>query len=92
VRNDEIGQEAARGNGAMARALDEAVAAGAAGEVPVGAVVVRAGRVQAGDMELLGQKDDGTHVHAHVVDRTGSGRVLVLDTRAGLGQVEVVRG
>src|ERR1700731_914819 len=31
VRDDEIGQGAARGNGAMARALDEAVAAGAAG-------------------------------------------------------------
>jgi tRNA(Arg) A34 adenosine deaminase TadA len=40
VRNDEIGRAAARGNGPMARALDEAAAAGAAGEVPVGAVLV----------------------------------------------------
>ena len=40
MRNDEIEREAARGNGAMARALDKAVAAGAAGEVPVGAVLV----------------------------------------------------
>jgi tRNA(adenine34) deaminase len=52
VCNDEIGRAAARGNGAMggavggatgrvmARALDQAAAAGAAGEVPVGAVLV----------------------------------------------------
>jgi phage shock protein PspC (stress-responsive transcriptional regulator) len=60
--------------------------------VPANASVDVKGRVQAGEMELLGEKDDGTHVHAHVVDRTGSGRVLVLDARAGLGQVEVQRG
>ncbi len=40
VRNDQIERAATRGNGAMARALDAAVAAGAAGEVPVGAVLV----------------------------------------------------
>ena len=60
--------------------------------VPANASVDLEGRVQAGEMELLGEKDDGTHVHAHVVDRTGSGRVLVLDARTGLGQVEVQRG
>jgi phage shock protein PspC (stress-responsive transcriptional regulator) len=60
--------------------------------VPANASVDLKARVQAGEMELLGEKDDGTHVHAHVVDRTGSGRVLVLDARAGLGQVEVQRG
>ena len=60
--------------------------------VPANASVDVEARVQAGEMELLGQKDDGTHVHAHVVDRTGSGRVLVLDARTGLGKVEVQRG
>ena len=42
--------------------------------------------------ELLGQSDDGTHVRSHLVDRTGSGRVLVLDVRTGLGRVQVERG
>src|SRR6266849_4941303 len=37
---DDIGRDAAGGNSPMARALDEAAAAGAAGEVPVGAVLV----------------------------------------------------
>ena len=50
------------------------------------------GHVQAGDMTLLEQHDSGTHVHSHLVDRTGSGRVLVLDVRAGIGNVTVLRG
>lgn len=47
---------------------------------------------QAGDVVVLGRKDDGTHVRTRIVDRTGSGRVLVLDLDAGLGKVEVERG
>ena len=60
--------------------------------VPANASVEVEGRVQAGQLRLLGERDSGTHVHAHVVDRTGSGRVLVLDARTGLGKVEVERG
>jgi tRNA(adenine34) deaminase len=40
VHKDEIGQTGPRGNDAMAYALAEAAAAGDAGEVPVGAVLV----------------------------------------------------
>jgi phage shock protein PspC (stress-responsive transcriptional regulator) len=60
--------------------------------VPANASVEVEGRVQAGRLQLLNERDSGTHVSAHVVDRTGSGRVLVLDARAGLGKVEVRRG
>lgn len=60
--------------------------------VPADATVDVEGRVQAGLVRLLGETDDGTHVHSHIVDRTGSGRVLVLDVRTGLGRVEVSRG
>jgi phage shock protein PspC (stress-responsive transcriptional regulator) len=60
--------------------------------VPANASVDIEGRAQAGDVRLLGEEDNGTHVRAHVVDRTGSGRVLVLDARTGLGKVEVDRG
>jgi phage shock protein PspC (stress-responsive transcriptional regulator) len=60
--------------------------------VPANATVYASGRVQAGDMTLLGQHDSGTHVHSHVIDRTGSGRVIVLDLHAGLGTVRVYRG
>src|SRR5712691_10165634 len=59
--------------------------------VPANATVEVEGRVQAGQLSLLNQRDSGTHVRAHVVDRTGSGRVLVLDARTGLGKVEVER-
>ena len=55
--------------------------------VPANASVEVEGRVQAGQLRLLDERDSGTHVRAHVVDRTGSGRVLVLDARAGLGKV-----
>jgi len=47
---------------------------------------------QAGNVVVLDRKNDGTHVNARVVDRTGSGRVLVLDLHTGLGKVEVERG
>ena len=60
--------------------------------VPANATLDVEGRAQAGRVELLGQEDSGTHVRSHVVDRTGSGRVLVLDARTGLGNVNVVRG
>src|SRR5205807_7087454 len=43
VLNHDIGRDGAHGNSAMARALAEAAAAGAAGEVPVGAVLVDGG-------------------------------------------------
>jgi hypothetical protein len=56
------------------------------------ATVDAKGRVQAGDLTLLGQHDGGSHVHSSIVDRTGSGRVIVLDLRAGLGSVKVRRG
>jgi phage shock protein PspC (stress-responsive transcriptional regulator) len=60
--------------------------------VPANASVDVQGRAQGGDVRLFGEKDSGTHVRAHVVDRTGSGRVLVLDIRTGLGRVQVLRG
>lgn len=60
--------------------------------VPPDATVDVNGRVQAGDLTLVGQQDSGTHVHSHIVDRTGSGRVIVLDLHAGIGAVRVLRG
>jgi phage shock protein PspC (stress-responsive transcriptional regulator) len=60
--------------------------------VPPNASVDVEGRAQGGDVRLFGENDSGTHVRAHVVDRTGSGRVLVLDIRTGLGRVQVLRG
>ena len=60
--------------------------------VPADATVDVEGRVQAGVVRLLGETDDGTRVHSHIVDRTGSGRVLVLNLRTGFGRVEVSRG
>ena len=60
--------------------------------VPANATVDVQGRAQVGEVQLLGENDNGTHVRSHVVDRTGSGRVLVLDAGTGLGQVQVERG
>jgi phage shock protein PspC (stress-responsive transcriptional regulator) len=60
--------------------------------VPANATVDVDGHVQAGDLELFGERQNGTHVHSHIVDRTGSGRVLVLDLHTGLGNIEVERG
>jgi phage shock protein PspC (stress-responsive transcriptional regulator) len=60
--------------------------------VPANASVDVRGSAQAGHLELFDQSDDGTHVRSHLVDRTGSGRVLVLDVRTGLGRVQVQRG
>jgi phage shock protein PspC (stress-responsive transcriptional regulator) len=60
--------------------------------VPANASVDVDGHVQAGDLVLFGEHQNGTHVHSHVVDRTGSGRVLVLDLHTGLGKISVERG
>jgi phage shock protein PspC (stress-responsive transcriptional regulator) len=60
--------------------------------VPKNATVDVKGRVQAGDLVLFDEHENGTHVHSHVVDRTGSGRVLVLDLHTGLGKISVERG
>jgi tRNA(adenine34) deaminase len=80
VRDDEIGQEAARGNGAMTRALDEAVAAGGAGEVPVGAVLVDG----AGDIiAAAGNRVERDH------DPTAHAEMLVL--REGAARLGVTR-
>lgn len=59
--------------------------------VPPNATVDVDSRVQAGNARILGRTDDGTHVHTHIVERTGSGRVLVLDLRAGVGEITVER-
>lgn len=61
-------------------------------EVPANASVDLDAHVQAGNVLALGRSDDGTHVRSQIVDRTGSGRVLVLDLHTGLGKIEVVRG
>jgi phage shock protein PspC (stress-responsive transcriptional regulator) len=60
--------------------------------VPADATVDVDAHVQAGNVAALGRTDDGTHVHTTVVDRTGSGRVLVLDLHTGLGKITVERG
>jgi phage shock protein PspC (stress-responsive transcriptional regulator) len=59
--------------------------------VPRDASVELDARVQGGTVVALGRKDDGTHVRSRIVDRTGSGRVLVLDLRTGFGKIEVDR-
>jgi phage shock protein PspC (stress-responsive transcriptional regulator) len=59
--------------------------------VPANATVDLDAHVQAGKVLALGRKDDGTHVHTSFVDRTGSGRVLVLDLHTGLGKIVVER-
>jgi phage shock protein PspC (stress-responsive transcriptional regulator) len=59
--------------------------------VPRGVTVELDGRAQVGDVRLLGRDSDGTHVEQQLVERTGSGRVLALDARVGLGQVRVER-
>jgi phage shock protein PspC (stress-responsive transcriptional regulator) len=60
--------------------------------VPLDATVKVDGHAQAGDVNLLGHDESGTHVHQDVVERVGSGRVLDLDARVGLGKVLVERG
>lgn len=60
--------------------------------VPANATVDLDAHVQAGNVDALGRTDDGTHVHTTFVDRTGSGRVIVLDLHTGLGKITVDRG
>jgi phage shock protein PspC (stress-responsive transcriptional regulator) len=59
--------------------------------VPRNVSVELDGRAQAGDVRLFGSDSNGSHVRQQLVERTGSGRVLVLDARVGLGQVRVER-
>jgi len=59
--------------------------------VPTDATVDVKGSAGIGEVRLLDAHDSGMSVHDHVVDRTGSGRVLVLKARTGIGQVEVER-
>lgn len=60
--------------------------------VPANASVDVDGHVQAGTLLLLGRRENGARVESHIVDRVGSGRVLVLDLHTGIGKVEVSRG
>lgn len=60
--------------------------------VPENATVDAKGRVDAGDVRLLNQEGSGIHTSTRTIERTGSGRVLVLDLHTGYGKVEVVRG
>src|SRR5690242_6897016 len=79
VREHEIDRSAGRGNGgtpAMARALAEAAAAGEAGEVPVGAVLVAAdGEVIAAAGNRVERDHDPT-AHAEMVVLREGARVL----------------
>ena len=76
MRNDEIGQAAQRGNGTMARALDEAIAAGGAGEVPVGAVLVDvAGDIIAAAGNRVERDHDPTAHAEMLVLREGTARL-----------------
>ena len=61
--------------------------------VPSDVTVAVDGRASAGNVQLLGHEDNGTHVHEKVVETgTHPGRVLVLDARVGLGELKVQRG
>jgi phage shock protein PspC (stress-responsive transcriptional regulator) len=61
--------------------------------VPKDVTVQIDARSSAGKVTLFGTVDSGTSVRDHVTDTgTDATRVLVLDARVGLGQVEVVRG
>jgi tRNA(adenine34) deaminase len=76
VRNDEIGRPASRGNDMMARALDEAAAAGAAGEVPVGAVLVDGAGNILGAAGNRVERDHDPTAHAEMlVLRQGAARL-----------------
>jgi tRNA(adenine34) deaminase len=76
VRNDEIGRAGSRGNDMMARALDQAAAAGAAGEVPVGAVLVDcAGDIIAAAGNRVERDHDPTAHAEMLVLRQGAARL-----------------
>ncbi|HTV89875.1 MAG TPA: nucleoside deaminase [Stellaceae bacterium] len=78
MQKDEMGRDASCGNGPMARALAEAAAAGAAGEVPVGAVLVDAeGRIVAAAGNRVERDRDPTAHAEMLVLRLGSARLLM---------------
>jgi predicted membrane protein len=61
--------------------------------VPENVTVEVDARASTGQVSIFGHSNDGTSVHDHTTDIGATpGRVLVLDARVGLGQVEVVRG
>jgi predicted membrane protein len=60
--------------------------------VPANATVDVNGRASAGEVTLFGRRENGTSVREHVVSPGAPGRVLVLDARVGIGEVEVLRG
>jgi phage shock protein PspC (stress-responsive transcriptional regulator) len=61
--------------------------------VPWGVTVVVDGRASAGEVTIFGRTSDGTSVHSVVTaEGRNPARVLVLDARVGIGQLEVVRG
>jgi phage shock protein PspC (stress-responsive transcriptional regulator) len=61
--------------------------------VPTNVAVEVDGRAAAGQVVIFGQADDGTSVHDHVRDASGTpGRTLVVDAHVGFGRLEVVRG
>ncbi len=61
--------------------------------VPESVTVHVDARAGAGEVNLFGKTHDGTSVHDRVTDPgTDAARVLVLDARVGLGQLEVQRG
>jgi phage shock protein PspC (stress-responsive transcriptional regulator) len=62
--------------------------------VPENVTVQVDARAGAGEVRLFGAKTDGTSVHDEAIDpgAPGRARILVLDARVGLGQVEVERG
>jgi len=62
--------------------------------VPENVTVQVDARAGAGEVSLFGRTTDGTSVHDRTIDpgAPGLARILVLDARVGLGQVEVLRG
>jgi predicted membrane protein len=62
--------------------------------VPENVTVKVDARAAAGEVNLFGRSTDGTSVHETSFDsaRPRLARILVLDARVGLGQVEVRRG
>ena len=73
---DDIGPGARRGNREMARALDEALAAGEAGEVPVGAVLIdSAGNIIVAAGNRVERNHDPTAHAEMMVLREGAARI-----------------
>src|SRR5260370_20059931 len=73
---DDIGRDAPDGNSPMARALDEAMAAGAAGEVPVGAVLVDGAGIIIAAAGNRVERDHDPTAHAEMLAlRAGAARL-----------------